>query len=357
MPPSDDTALCEALLHVFDAGVVICTRDGAILMHNEPAARLLAAGPERTADGPGGAPRNGQPAAALDGASLFECIDQRLLQDAFGEVEAAAAGEPAPSAVFATTVAPDRVLRVKVLPMPPTAQGAARFVLHLRPMAPWSEADAARHRFVQALAEGLRDPLASIRAAVETMIEYPHMAGDVAAQFKAIALEQSVVLGEQLDAATDAYTRAYRAQWPLDEMAGHELLALVQARLRAQLDIPVKAVLAAEAEGVRRVRVDTHALPAALTFLAQRIANAAQCEHLTVRLAPAPRLVALDLQWAGGGVSRKRIDKWRGETIHLRESVIAMTLREIIDRHDAEMWLHEAPDGDAPSLRIVLPRA
>jgi len=226
-------------------------------------------------------------------------------------------------------------------------------------MEQWSDADASRHRLLQELAEGMRDPLASVRAAIETMTEYPDMEEAVAAQFKRIILEQTVVLSQRLEQALDTYASVYRSQWPLDEMAGEDLLAMLHVRLDDVLDVPVESVLVGDEGGDRelmRVRADTHALSEAIVFLGQRIVNAAQCDHITLRIQRVRRFIALDLAWEGGAtVSRERLRKWETETLNLGDTIISMTLREIIDRHDAEVWTQEGEDGQLPRIRLMLP--
>lgn len=293
-------------------------------------------------------------AAAVDGSperlgSLFERIDRRQLANAFDEVERrVAAGADAPHVVFVTAPRPDRLVRVKVLQVPGSSSPAC-YVIHLRPAERWSDTDAARHRLLRELAEGLRDPLASVRAAIETITEYPDMDAAVAAQFERIILDQTVALNQRLEEALDAYARVYRARWPLDEMAGRDLLAMLHARLERALDVPVEARPDADKQGLMRVRIDAHVLPEAVLFLARRIINAAQCDRLVVGLQPVRRFVAVDLMWDGRSVSQNRLDQWEAEAFNLGDTVISMTLRETVDHHDAEIW---AQDG---RVRLVLP--
>ena len=350
MTAPEQTAICKALLDVFDAGVLICDREGRIVMHNAQAAAVLGTVAVEAVE---------EQAPPLDDTSIFAHIDRRLLVNAFEEVEREAeAGVMRPRVVFATALHPERLIRVKVLRVPDAAGRADRFVVHLRPMNPWEEADASRHRLLQELAESMRDPLASARAAIETMTEYPDMDEAVAAQFKQIILEQTVALSERLDEALDAYTTIYRARWPLDEIAGSDLLAMLHVRLDSVLAVPVDTVLIEDASarhGLLRVRVDTYALSEAIEFLARRIANATQCSGLTLQLQPVRRFVALDLAWKGGIVSRERLEKWKAETLSLGDTIISMTLREIVDRHDAEIWMQEGDDGQATRIRLMLP--
>lgn len=352
-------AISRALLDVFDAGVLICDRDGRVVMHNVRVLRLLGVEAVETAEGSGDGSSASALAGQLEGQSIFAWIDERLLTDAFDEVEReAAAGARAPRAVFATALNPERLLRVKVRQVPVPAERPARFVVHLRPMEPWSQAEATRHRMLQELAEGLRDPLASVRAAIETVTEYPDMEEAVAAQFKQIILEQTVALSERLDEAIDAYARFYRDRWPLDEMSARDLLVLLHVRLDSELAVPVEAQFAErqhDGQRLLRVRVDTYALTEAVLFLARRIVNAAQCDRLMLHLQPVRRFMALDLMWEGGTVSRERLEKWEDETLHLGDTIISMTLREIVDRHDAEIWTQEGEDGQAMRIRLMLP--
>lgn len=365
MSPSDH-ALCEALLNAFDAGVLVVRRDGTIVMHNQQAVQLLPSptratptDPVKAQEAPSSEAASGAGQTAMAGASVYAYVNRELLRAAFRHATDRGPGDgDATTAVFATAPRADQLLRVKVSPVPATNDHAERFVLHLRPIAPWSEADTARHRFLQALAEGLRDPLASVRAAIETMAEYPSMDDSVAAQFRDIILEQSVVLSERLDEALETYAAMYRTRWPLDDMVARDLLALLQVRLGEQLDVPVEVMPDGATGGTLRIRVDAQALTAGVLFLAQRLANATQYDRLRLRMNRVRRAVALDLGWDGGeAVSQERLAKWTTETVYVGDTIIAMTLRDILDRHDAEIWMQEGAGATWPHVRVALPLA
>lgn len=349
---------CEALLNVFDEGVIVCRRDGTVVMHNKRAVQLLAQrvqSPAGASAEVAGASPEGAVDDQLKDRSVFTFIDRALLADTLASLtqhsEAGCTG-----AVFATPLQADQLLRVHVSPVPVADDGTEHFVLHLRRMRPWREVDGARHQFLQALSEGLRSPLASVRAAIETMTEYPDMNPSVAEQFKNIILEQAVILSERLDDALDEYAEAYRNRWPLSDMAGRDLLALLHAQLVDQVAVPIEVASPDEADRkLLRVRVDPQALAAAMLFLAQRVVNAVQCDRLTLGLQPVERGIALDLKWTGEGVSRERLAKWTVEAIHVGDTIITMTLREILDRHRADVWSLDVADGAAPRIRLLLP--
>ncbi|MEM1423753.1 MAG: hypothetical protein AAGH64_07095, partial [Planctomycetota bacterium] len=68
---------------------------------------------------------------------------------------------------------------------------------------------------VQGLAEGLRATLGSIRAAIETMTEYPDMDEAVRAQFAEIVRQGAVEASERLEASMGQYAQTVAAERPM----------------------------------------------------------------------------------------------------------------------------------------------
>jgi DNA polymerase-3 subunit epsilon len=316
MPPSASLApLVEALLAAVPDAVLLCAPDGQILRANAPAADLL----DDAADG----------GAALVGQSAFEFLDGTLVRGAAG-------GEP-----FATRVGPHLVEVHK-------ASVDDGFALVLRTAEePAFRRDA--ERLALGLAETIRGPLASIRAAIETLTGYPEMDETVAAQFTTIIREQTVALSRQLEEAAAALAEATKARRPLEHVRAERLQAQVVEAVRA-------TGVGAEAEPPPDlvVRVEWPALERGVAHLATRLAHATRAETLTVRVGRAGGLAALDLGWRGATVLPERLDRWLDEPLTSEEGAAIESLREVLERHGGACWGRERADGRA-AVRLLLP--
>lgn len=326
----DPAATAAALLAAFPAGVLVCTADGRVARANAAAARLLG----RTAPGD------------LAGCAAAALVDAHLLRDALDRLAAAPGAADERRPVFLTG-GPRTGRRVEVVPL---ADGG--FLLVLEAVRDAAAPDRATDRFLVQVTEGIRAPLAGIRAAAETMVEYPGMEAAVADQFRRIVLEQAVQLSDHLTATVAAYSDALKARSPLEVMSVADLLAGLQARLQQTLPVPVR-VEAPAAPGA--VRVDAYVLLHGLEQLAGLVYHAVRCEALSVRAAFDDGFARLDLAWAGPRVRLERLRKWEAQPLDFDGSVLAMTLREVVERHRAEIWT-QAEGGEA-CVRLLLPLA
>jgi signal transduction histidine kinase len=214
---------------------------------------------------------------------------------------------------------------------------------------------------LRTLIETMRDPLASVRAAAETIMLYPSMDTDAAAQFMQIIDEQTEILSERLDMAVASYAQFYRDAGPLEPMVASELERVVRAHLERRVEVDIAAeegtgcssgdVLTGGSGNPMRVQVDLSALTEATAFLARRLENATRCTELAVSVTPVRGLAALDLTWEGPRLRPERLREWEADTLTLRSSLVKMTLAELVDHHDAQLLVQSEPNR----VRLLLP--
>lgn len=302
--PDPSESLADALLAAVPDAALVCDADGTIRRANGAAARLL--------DTPD-----------LVGQSVFEWLDRAVVRAAGPEPFAAdVGGQP-----------------VDVYPAP-TEEG---FVLVLRPPA----APALRRdvdRLALDLAESVRGPLASIRAAIETLTEYPEMDEVVAAQFTMIIREQAVALSVQLEDAAASLAEATQADRPLEPLPAAEFLDRVRAvchevGLATDVAEPPSLIIRTAWDGLRP----------GLVHLATRIAHATRTETLDVQLGQTGQLASLDLGWAGAAIGADRLQRWLHEALGTGES-----LDDVLERHGGACWVREVEAGRG-AVRLLLP--
>jgi len=226
------------------------------------------------------------------------------------------------------------------------------FVLRLEPDDRVPESAVVPHDVLRTLIETLREPIASVRAAIETIRLYPDMDASTSGQFLKIIEEQTEMLGRHLDSAIEAYALAYREEGSLKPVPTGDLRAAVQAAVGNAVDVPATTQ---EEEGEAVGMVDLQALMAVVRFLAQRIENASRCAALHVRVRPVRGLVAIELEWEGTPVTSARLRTWQEHSLSWGRSIVEMTVRDVIDHHDAQMVARSHSEGQ--HLRLLLPQA
>ncbi len=313
----------HALLNAMDDAMLVCKQDGTITAWNEQASVALQVNADQ-----------------LQHASLTQWIPEatwhRLRTDT----------------VPIIVPIHDTSYRMHATALDQHATDAPHWLLHLKTTP--SPSSAPSHDLLRDLIESMRAPLASIRAAVETMQQYPQMDPDAAAQFTDVIAEQSVRLTDMLDATGETYTHLYRKHQTLETMDGAALQRWVPTVLRDVLDIPIctteKAAIGSH------VRVDPHTLAQGLAFVSERFVNATRCKALDVDVCASDKVVHLDLTGREGRtITDARLASWKADTVPWGASVMQVTLQAVLDQHDAQLWTNATQD--IPSLRLAFPRS
>jgi DNA polymerase-3 subunit epsilon len=342
-----------ALMSELTQSVLVCNLDGRILLYNHRA-RLQA---RALADGAGGSGLIGL------GRSIFGVFDRGLIAHALENIEhRRKRGGSQPITQFVTTTRAGQLLRVQMAPVlsgqEESDSGEERqisgYVLLLDNITRTFELDAKRDEMLQTLTEGSRASLANIRAAVETLLAYPDMEQEQRDRFVGIVGEEARALSHRLDRTVNDYADSLKARWPLEEMLGADLVAAAQRRIdqRVGLTSTVERI-----EAGLWIRVDSFSLLQALTYLAARLKEEYEVRELRFRLAGAGRLAHLDMIWSGRVVGTQTLMEWELEPMKLGGEPTPLTLRDIMDRHDGEIWLQRETATQRAFFRLLVPSA
>lgn len=318
--------------------------DTQVLAHNERAQALL------QWIAPTDTPVTGE--EGLKGVAAAALLDAHLLEETLTEVLSSAGEEGnQPGATFAVTGREERVLRVEARH---TDDAEAPWLLLMDRSDDTDRPHRAREHFLHTLTEGMRGPLANVRAAIETITAYPTMEPAVEEQFKQIILEQSVTLSAHLDRTLDEYSRQLKSRRTRDVMVASDLLALLRTALQQELGFVVYTVVPDEPV---RLRVDPYTLAQVLVHLAGLIENAARFTELTCALRPSDTGALLTLEWERGeAITEDRLERWLTQQLPLEDSVVTTTVQEVLHWHDATASIIQQ-EGDRAALLVQLPDA
>jgi DNA polymerase-3 subunit epsilon len=336
-----------ALLSELDQSVLVCNREGRILLYNAAVSELL--------DAPGGA--GGAQAIGL-GRSAFGVLGRDLVQHALEALEAPAARGERGRAQFVATTPAGRLLRVSVAPVTGGAgtgtEVLSGFVLLLTDVTEGIESDARSIALFQDLVQGTRSAIAGIRAAVDAMAGAPQVPPGQGARVALTVRGEVDRLSERLDSlGADVATRL-RQRWPLEEVRGADVLGLACRRIER------RAGMIARAEGPDAglwLRVDSFSLVQAVSNLAGRLQEEFAVRDVRVRLAQAGGLAHLDLAWKGVPMSSETAFHWQNETYTLGGEDDPLSLAQVMDRHGGEAWYQRDAPSQTNFFRLVLPLA
>jgi len=349
-----------ALMSELTQSVVVCNLDGRILLYNNRARLQFRAFSQ-------GAGAAGSGALLGLGRSIFSVFDRNLIAHALESLQTRLA-DSQPSTHFVTATRAGQLIRVQVAPVLSAATGdgdkdgreensprtIGGYVLMLDNITRAVDSETKRDELLQNLTEGSRAALANIRAAVETLLEYPDIEAEQRERFLRIIGDEVLVMGQRLDKTLESHADAMKARWPLEEMLGADLIAAAQRRIEAKFGLTVKIdTLDADLW----VKVDSFSLLQAISYLAGRLQEAFDIRLLRFRLEPSGRLAHLDMVWMGAAISTETLHGWELEPMNLSGENSPLTLRDIMDRHGGELWFKRESATQLAYFRLLIPVA
>ncbi|MFA6313742.1 MAG: exonuclease domain-containing protein [Sterolibacterium sp.] len=349
-----------ALMSELTQSVVVCNLDGRILLYNNRA-RLQFRVFVEEGGGTGSGPLLGL------GRSIFSAFDRNLIAHALDNLQTRLATKGSqPSTHFVTATRAGQLIRVQMAPVLSVADGdqdgteqkptrtIGGYVLMLDNITRSVDSETKRDELLQNLTEGSRAALANIRAAVETLLEYPDIEAEQRERFLRIIGDEVLAMGQRLDKTLDSHADAMRARWPLEEMLGADLVAAAQRRIESKFGLAVKID---DLDADLWVKVDSFSLLQAISYLAGRLQESFDIRLLRFRLARSGRLAHLDMVWMGAPISTETLHGWELEPMNLSGENSPLTLRDIMDRHGGELWFKRDSATQLAYFRLLIPMA
>ena len=346
----EEKNILAAVMAELPEGVLICNTDGQILLYNKRARRYLVGeiGSLESSDT--------SPGRFIGlGRSVFGLIDKHLIVHALDEIAHKLKNEDADIAsYFVTNGAGDRLLRVEAAPLLDHRRQFTGFILIFRDITQQMESGSRLSVLLRSLGRGTRASLASIRAAIEAIIEYPSMDNEKLQKFKEIIHGETINISRIIDEATDSHFRNLRSYWPLTQMTARDILAATAKKAAEALDVDIQFE---EAEEDLWLKVDSYSIVSALSFVQKQLIEETGTRRLTYHIAKEGRFACFDIAWEGKPVRPDILRNWGEQVVTVDDQPLPSTLSEIIEQHAAEIWSHEYKDGQTAYLRLLFPVA
>lgn len=341
-----------ALMSELSQGVLVCNSEGRILLYNERARQAFSA--------PGG--NQGTTALVGLGRSITAVVDRNLLDHALENLQSRLEKDEAdPTAQFVLTTRAGQFVRVQLAPVlaatqPPPAHRTTigGFVMTLENITRAFEVDATRDMLLQSFTEGSRSALANIRAAVETLMHYPDCEPVHRDRFLQVIHEETCGLSSRLDQVTAEHADSLKTRWPLEEMLGVDIIAAAQRRIESRLGMTTTLETPDE---TLWIKADSYTLTQALTYLAGRLQNEVGVREFSFHLARHARIAELDLVWTEPLLSQRTLYGWETDPMRAGGEDSPLTLRDVIERHGAEIVYMVDQVRQQPLFRWLLPLA
>lgn len=334
-----------ALMSQLSQGVLVCNNAGRILFYNQRTRQIL--------DAPGSTTFIGL------GRSVSAFIERSLLEHALENIRVQMHKQQAhPKAQFVITTHCAQWIRVSIVPVravtPTPPASSSGFILTLENITNSFEVDATRDMLLHSFTEGSRAALGNIRAAVETLLYYPDCEVLSRDRFLQVIHEETCHLSTRLDQVTAEHADSLKTRWPLEEMLAVDLIAAAQRRIQSRLHLDTQLQTP---EAGLWIKADSYTLVQALTYLAGRLQTALGIEVLQFHLRHEARIAQLDLLWEGAGLPQYALQTWEEEPMSSGAEDSPLSLRDVLERHAAELVYMLDAQRQQPLLRWLLPLA
>ena len=348
-----------ALMSELAQSVVVCNSEGRILLYNARAMRLLRKPIAGDAD-----------AAKLHtlvglGRSIFAVFDRNLIIHALENIRDRMREDAhGPVASFVTTAPAGQLVRVQIAPVlgaeaandteavEGAPEGITGFVMLLDNITRRIETGSRRDSLLQTLTQGTRASLASVRAAVENIASFPEMDNDARGRFIAIIGEEATRMSAGLDRAASEFADSLRTEWPLEDIRGADLITAARRRIESRLGLPTKLETVAESVWMR---VDSYSLMQGITYIVSRLQEEFGIREVRFGLAEVGQLAHLDLIWTGAPLGTETTMAWQTDSLELGGEASPLTFKQIMERHNAEIWYQIDKPSQREYFRIAMP--
>jgi DNA polymerase-3 subunit epsilon len=336
-----------ALMSELTQSVLVCNIEGRILLYNQRARQLFL-----------GADRVAEDRVGL-GRSIFAVIERNHIAHALDALRVRVRrADSAPVANIVAATKSGQLIRARMAPVLGAGAGHGNeitgYVLTLEDVTREMRADHRRDAVLHSLTEGSRSPLASIRAAAETLLLNPEMEPAKQRQFLEIVNEEAHALSERVSAAVADFGDDLKTLLPLEEILAADLVQAARQRIEQQLGITVSPAPVDEALWLN---VDSYALLQGVAHVACRVRERCAVTTIGLALARSARLAHLDVIWSGAEIEVETLSEWETEPFSASGQESRLTLRELSQRLGGESWYQHDRVSGTSRYRMLLPAA
>jgi len=326
----------EAILSDLTEGVVVCNMNHQVLLYNQVALKLL------------------QVAGELGlGRSLFNLVTRQPILHAIElltfrlRTQGIRPGDDAAAPVVCASSDARSMLRGRISLILDAQRDPTGYVLTFSDVTQEIATLGKRDALLTMATEGMRAPLANLRAAIETVAAFPAMPPDQRARFDQVVMRESNALSERLEAVAGGYRELVAGYWPMAPIYSLDLLNCVVQR--AAEDSRVSLVgLPVWLHG------DSYGLMLALSYLLGHIRRHIGGDAIDLGTVPGQRRHYVDFAWDGAPIPSAELDRWGDDP--LDPGAGSLTLRDVLDRHRSEIWSQPTAPGRA-ILRLPIAAA
>lgn len=203
-----------------------------------------------------------------------------------------------------------------------------------------------RDRLLRAATEGLRAPIANLRAAAETVAGIPDDDRDTRRAFEDVILKESTVVADTIERLSTEYRSIITGYWPMTDGFSATLFELVVTRLKETSPIVLTVVNLPQ-----WMHGDMHCIILLHEHLIRCISGHTGILQFDIAAEAGGRQIYVNIVWRGEPVPSAVVDGWLDKP--LPEAPGELTVRDVLDHHQSELWSEDHAPGFA-RLRVPM---
>jgi DNA polymerase III subunit epsilon len=200
----------------------------------------------------------------------------------------------------------------------------------------------------------VRGALASVRSAVEVILDYPDLSPSKREQFHRIIHRETLSAGTAINRLRLECGALIRTPVSLAAMRLRDVLEALRVKAAAAVGLRLSGEPVADPLWVS---VDSYSLTLALIFLLQRIGAEVGTDDFRWALATKAPYLGLDFTWVGSPLRLELLRRWEQQPVAVGEETLNATLKEILARHRAELWPQPCGNTSQACVRLLLEAA
>jgi DNA polymerase-3 subunit epsilon len=323
----EEKNILAAFISELSEGVIICHNDGRILLFNKQAKRFLSGDTNSQA-------MPSQNFLGL-GRSIFGIIDKNIVVHAIDTINSKLNTlEDNVASTFVIVGRFNKQLRVEAVPVLNADRMMTGFIFIMVDITTQLFADQQIYVMLQNLTKKLRASSGGIRAAVETILQFPEMKNEQREMFHEIVHKEALNLSETIENTQKEYASYINSKWPLVHILADDIANSFKQKAISKLSMTVEFL-----NNSRKIwiKADSYSLIITLLFIADRLKTELEITAVFCSTYLNDKFVHFDMGWQGEPVKIEKLKQWETMILMVENEGIPLTLKEVTGHHDAEI--------------------